>query len=192
MISPKAYMDAGVLVAFGLGHDDLHYPKAKQVIDEIMQGKYRGVVSVLSLLETMDVIRKRLVSNTPKNVLDAQTDFQRREYIWRESEKRYGTLIDNLTRAVKAKQMFIVNFNGVNIAEVLTMCKDLLLKNFGDIRFFNHCWLCRRTYEHYEYKGLGPMDAMHFDLAKRIHCDLFITTDKSFSGLDGEIAVSVL
>jgi len=192
MISLKAYMDAGVLVAYGLGHVDVHYPNAKRIIDEITEGKYRGVISVLSLLETMDVIRKRLVSQTPKDFLDARSDLQRKEFIRQESEKRYNALIDNLTKAAKAKKIIIVDFDGVNIAEVLTICNDLLSNNFGDIRFFNRCWLCRRRYDHYEYKGIGPVDAMHFDLAKRIHCDLFITTDKGFSGLDGQIAVSVI
>lgn len=192
MISLKAYMDAGVLVAYGLGSVDMHYRKAKQVIDEVTKGKYRGVVSVLSLLETMDVIRKRLVNQTPRDFLDVRSDLQRKEYIRQESEKRYSALIDNLTKAAKAKKMFIVNFDGVNIAEVLAICNNLLSKNFGDIRFFPRCGLCRMEYEHYEYKGIGPVDAMHFDLAKRVGCDLFITTDKSFGGLDEEIAVSVI
>ena len=192
MISLKAYLDAGVLVAYGLGSVDYHYPKAKQVIDEIRKGRYRGVISVLSLLETMDVIRKRLVSQTPKNFLDTRPYLQRKEYIRQESEKRYSALIDNLTKAVKAGKMFIVDFDGINISDVFAACNSLLSNNFGDIRFLKRCWLCRRSYHRYEYKGLGPVDAMHFDLAKRIPCNLFITTDKSFSGLDGELAVSVL
>lgn len=192
MISLKAYMDAGVLIAFGLGPADFHYPKAKEVIDGIMEGNYRGVVSLLSLLETRDVIRKRLVSMTSKDVLDAKTDLQRREYIRRESDKRYTSLVDELTKATKAKKMLMVDFSGINIGEVLGVCNHLLSTNFGDVRLFYRCWLCKRGYERYEYKGLGPIDAMHFDLAKRSHCDLFVTTDKSFSGLDGELAVSIL
>jgi len=192
MIALKAYMDAGVLIAYGLGEDDWHYPKAKKVIDDIMEGKYKGVVSLLSLLETMDVIRKRFVSITSKNVLDRKTDQQRKDYIHRESEKRYIALIDNVTKAAAAKKMLVVDFKGVNIGDVLTKCNDLLTKNFGDIRFFNRCWQCRSRYDHYTYKGVGPIDAMHFDLAKRIPCDLFITTDKGFSGLDGEIAISII
>jgi len=192
MISLKAYMDAGLLVAYGLGPADKHYVKAKRVIDDIIQGKYRGVVSVLSLLETRDVIRKRLTSNTPKNVLDGKSNLQRKYYLQQESDRKYTTLIDNVTKAAKAKKMFIVDFDGINIGEVFGMCDYLLSMNFGNIELFPFCWLCKRRYEHYEYKGLGPIDAMHFDLAKRLHCNLFITTDQSFSGLNGEIAVSVI
>lgn len=191
MNSLKAYMDAGVLVAYGLGSADRHYPKAKHVIDEIVKGKIKGVVSLLSLLETRDVIRKRLVGWS-KNVLDAKSNQQQKVYIQRESERRYSMLIDNLTKEAKANKMLIVDFDGVNIAEVLTICDDLLSKKFGDIRFFNRCWQCRRGYDHYEYKGIGPVDAMHFDLAKRVPCDLFVTTDRGFSGMDGQIAVSVI
>lgn len=185
-------MDAGVLVAFGIGSDDYHYPRAKMVMDDIAKGKYRGVVSLLSLLETMDVIRKRLVSKTPKNVLDAKSNSQRGQYIQQESEKRYRKLIANLTEAAKAKKMYIIDFNGIDIGEVFEKCDELLSANFGDIKFYGRCWMCNGRYDHYEYKGLGPIDAMHFDLAKRIHCDLFVTTDKGFTGLNGEIAVSIL
>ena len=192
MISPKAYLDAGVLVAYGLGSVDVHYPKAKQVINDVMNRKYRGVVSVLSLLETKDVIRKRLVNRTPRNVLDVKSNLQRKDYIRQESDKRYTTLINSVTKAAKAKKMLVIDFDGINISEVFAMCDNLLSTNFGDIRLFHRCWMCRRRYDHYEYKGIGPVDAMHFDLAKRIRCDVFITTDKSFSGLDGQIAVSIL
>ncbi len=192
MSIPKAYLDAGVMVAYGLGPSDRHYQDAKGVIADITKGHLKGVVSLLSLLETMDVIRKRIVSMTPKNVLDRKTDQQRKEYIEQESEKLYNTLIDNVTKATKANKMFIVDFEGVNIAEVFDICNNMLLKNFGIIRLFNRCFRCGGRYDHYEYKGVGPIDAIHFDLAKRVPCQLFITTDQAFGGLDGEIAVSII
>lgn len=192
MSAPKAYLDAGVLVAYGLGDSDTHYQDASRVMTDIMGGHLEGVVSLLSLLETMDVIRKRIVDMTPKNVLDRKSDQQRKEYIEQESEKRYNTLIDNVTKVAKAKKMLIVNFEGVNIAEVFDICNNMLLKNFGTIRFFNRCLRCRSRFDHYEYKGIGPIDAMHFDLAKRVPCQIFVTTDKGFGGLDGEIHVSII
>ena len=192
MISLKAYLDAGVLVAYGLGTDDPHYAKAKSVINDITQGKYRGVVSILSLLETMDVIRKRITNRTPKTVLDRKPEPERKRYVSQESEKRYKELIEDLTGAAKAKKMLLIGFDGVDVGKVLAECNDLLVRNFGEIKPYDMCWQCRNRYEHYEYKGIGPIDAMHFDLAKRISCNLFITTDKGFSSLDGEMAVSVI
>lgn len=192
MSTPKAYLDAGVLVAYGLGPDDRHYENAKAVINDIMQGDYKGVVSLLALLETKDVIRKRIVGKTPKNVLDAKSGAEKKNHIEQESAKRYVTLIDNVTKAAKAKKMLIVDFKGVSIADVFDVCDYLLSKNFGDIKLYSRCFACNASYEHYEYKGMGPIDAMHFDLAKRMPCELFITTDKGFAGLDGQIAVSII
>ena len=188
----KAYLDAGVLVAYGLGRGDFHYEDARAVINDILQGNLKGVVSLLALLETKDVIRKRIVSKTPKNVLDTKSVDQKKEYIRQESGRRYKELIDKLTRAAKAKKILLVKHDGTDIADVLTMCDDLLTSKFGDIKLYHRCWQCRRNYEHYSYKGIGPIDAMHFDLAKRVPCEVFVTTDKGFGGLDGEIQVSII
>ena len=188
----KAYLDAGVLVAYGLGRDDPHYEDAKVVIKDIQRGNIRGVVSLLALLETMDVIRKRVVSKTPKSILDSKSDAQRKEYIQQESGRRYRELIDKLTGAAKAKKILLVKHHGTDIADVLDTCDDLLTNEFGDIRFYRRCWQCEGAHEHYLYKGIGPIDAMHFDLAKRVPCEIFVTTDKGFGGLDGEIQVSII
>lgn len=192
MSLPNAYLDAGVLVAYGFGVHDTHYIKASEVIQNIIQGRYRGIVSILSLLETMDVIRKRVVDRTSVNILGQKSDLERKKYVLQESTKKYSKLIDDLTKAAKSNQIAIVDFKGTDISEVFLSCNDLLSKKFGDVLFFDRCWICRRRYEHYEYKGLGPVDAMHFDLAKRIPCDIFVTTDKGFQGLNGEINVNVI
>jgi predicted nucleic acid-binding protein len=192
MTELKAYLDAGVLVAYGLKDRDRYYAKAKEVMDHILKGDYKGVVSVLSLLETMDVIRKRLVSKTSKDFLDRKSGQERKKYIEEESKKLYSVLVDCLTEAAKNEKILMVDFGRLAVSELLEFCNDLLVKTFGDIRFYPRCWQCDAEFEHYEYKGLGPVDAMHFNLAKKTPCDVFITTDKGFSGLDGDIAVSIL
>jgi predicted nucleic acid-binding protein len=192
MTSLKVYLDAGVLVAYGLGSGDVHYKGAKVVINGILKGNYIGVVSLLALLETMDVIRKRIVDKTPKNVLDQKSESQKREYIRQESWKKYQELIDKLTKAAKAGKILIVKHDETDVADMLTMCYDMLTNEFGDIKLYHRCLQCGRDYEHYLYKGIGPIDAMHFVLAKKVPCQIFVTTDRSFSGLDGEIHVSII
>ncbi|MEM2972494.1 MAG: PIN domain-containing protein [Candidatus Bathyarchaeia archaeon] len=192
MTSFKAYLDTSVLVAYGLGSDDIHYKGAKTVINDILQGNYIGVVSLLALLETMDVIRKRIVDKTPKDILDGKSDTQKKEYVQQESRKRYQELIDKLTKAAKAKKILLVEHDGTNIADVLVTCHNMLTKEFGDIKLYHRCLQCGSDHEHYSYKGIGPIDAMHFVLAKKVPCQIFITTDKSFASLNGEIHVSII
>lgn len=133
MIPFKAYLDAGVLVAYGLGSDDIHYESAKAIIGDILRGNYVGVVSLLALLETIDVMRKKIVSKTPKNVLDRKSDRQKKEYIQQESGRRCQELIDELTRAAKAKKILLVKHDGTDIADVLTTCNVTNLVTLGFI-----------------------------------------------------------
>lgn len=180
------------MVAYGLGSVDWHYVKAKDVFTQISQNKLRGVISLLALLETMDVIRKRIVPQISSKALDRKNPLDQQQYVRLESERRYKTLIDNLTAAAKAEQLLLVDHKGVSVADILTICTNMLTKHFGDIKLYRKCWQCRGNYRHYAYKGIGPIDAMHFSLAKKVPCDLFITTDKGFRGLDGQIAVSII
>lgn len=179
-------MDAGVWVAYGLKDADRHYPQAKAVIREVVTRKIKGVVSLLSLLETMDVIRKRIVERTPRSILDSKGDLERRRFISQKSQEKYQFLIDRITEAVRSDQMLIVDFKGIDIGNVFTNCNDFLSSHFGDINLFKRCLTCGRDYEHYAYKGLGPIDTMHILLAREIGCNYFYTTDQSFKHLFGK------
>ncbi len=181
-----AYMDAGIWVAYGLGGDDKHYDKAKEIVEKVVRGELVAIVSLLSLLETMDVIRKRTVQQISNHTivsLDQKNDDERKKLIKKISERKYSTLYECILKAAQSGQMVLVDFKDTDVGDILIDSSRVIWEKFGNIPSFYNCSACRKPYRHYDYKGLGPIDVMHILLAKKVGCNYFYTTDHGFEHL---------
>ena len=64
-ITPRlVYYDANIWIALMLGNTDQFFPQARLLIDNVRSGKNIAVVSDLVILETIQVLRRRITENS--------------------------------------------------------------------------------------------------------------------------------
>jgi hypothetical protein len=183
---PLAYIESGIWIAIGIGNNDIFYASSKTFInDNIETNKIKGVVSLLSLLEAIQVIRTRITSNTEKIALDFMNDDKRKQYLSNICEEKIKILIQYLRTKEDEKKLFFTDFSIVDLNNVYNESFQFLSDYFGYIPFYPRCGRCYQIYPHYEYKGVGGIDLLHAYLAKECYCSLFVTTDGGFRDLEG-------
>lgn len=181
MTLPIEYFDSSIIVSYALGPADRFYVKAKQIIEEdVMKKQIVGLVSMLTLLETIDVIRYRVAEKTDRATLDSMDGSMRNSYIRTESDNKIKALITVLTQMENQGYIIFSDFTPLDLKQIMNNVYDYSKAYFGMIKKYFRCRICRNPFERYSYKGLGWIDVMHAFIALELCADGFLTADKSF------------
>jgi hypothetical protein len=181
-----AYIESGIWIAKGLGSTDKFYNSSRLFVENnIETGRIKGIVSLISLMETIDVIRTRITSNINKNILDNMSDKRREEYIKNLSEEKMRILLTYLRTKETENKILFADFSIIDLKNIFENSFQFSKNFFGHIPFRYKCGRCWQDYQHYEYKGLGNTDILHAFLAKEYFCNLFVTTDTDYKDIQG-------
>lgn len=179
-----AYLDSGVWIAYGLGKEDYFYESSKDLLENRLgRNNLIGIISILSILESIDAIRRRITEKTDVEYLNSVGDNVelRNEIIKSITEPKIRQLATYLTSMEREMKLIFADFQRVDINEIINNTYGFEKKYFGIIRRYNRCSRCRRRYLNYLYKGLGFIDVTHLNLAISLLCNRFITTDQYFN-----------
>lgn len=187
MSQSLCYLDSSVILSYQIGPADHAYADAKNVFEvDIGGGATIGVISLLTLMELGDVIRKRVTQRSNKLLLDAMIESRRNEFIKSETKTRIKALINSLTVMEKRGLVIFADFSPLDLKQIMEDVFEFSKDYFGVVRKYYNCGVCRSPHESYTYKGLGWIDLMHAFLAVELCVDSLITADKSFSTLTSD------
>lgn len=179
----KAYLDANILLALSAGEEKEpdQYRLAVRILDEIKDGKIQAVISSLTLMEVIAVLRSQ--KGREKNKLDGLSREQQLDYVLKESKSMYDDLVKELLQLSNLK--FELGKH-TDLNKLMSKAFDILQKIKGKVRFYNRCKRCGTENVSYSaFKGLGSDDVIHALLAKDVGCDQLITFDGDFEDLKG-------
>jgi predicted nucleic acid-binding protein len=177
----KAYLDANILLAISAGEkkEPEQYKLAVNIFNEIKEGSLVGVISSLTLMEVLAVLRTQ--KGREKHKLNGLSSQKQLEHVLNESKSMYDELMGQLLRLSSIK--FDLG-KPTNLNKLMDQAFDVLQKTKGKIRFYDRCSRCGSNNVNYSaFKGLGSDDMIHALLAKDIGCDYLITFDKDFEDL---------
>ena len=99
----KAYLDANILLAIPAGSrkEPSRFKLAVKVLDEIKHGRIVGVVSSLTLMEVLAVLRTQKGKERPR--LERLPVEDRLEFVLNESKSMYDRLITELMKMSNLK-----------------------------------------------------------------------------------------
>ena len=186
----KAYLDANLLLAKAAGpkKEPRQYPLAEKVFQEIKSGAYHAVISSLTLMEVLAVLRTqkgREMQNLKGLSFEKQIEF-----VITESKSMYDSILFELL------QLDHVSFDLGGKSDMRTTFDtafDIMQEKQGLVKIHNDCKKCgSRNVPHSVFKGLGSDDIIHALFAKDIGCDVFITFDSDFEQLKGDPRIDPL
>ncbi len=178
----KVYIDTNVLVSYVSGpqKEPREYPKAKQIFDEIKQGKYIGVISTLTLIELQGVLRT--LKGYERTILEAMQPNKQADYVKTEATNMYNTLMAEL---LKLQYIKFEKGRQTNFQSILDCAYQIMNDIKGIVKLYNNCGICNSNYKSSVHKQILVADILHALLAKDTNCDSLITFDKGFSALIG-------
>lgn len=172
------YLDSCVIIAFFTKTHPFH-AKAKDMLSKIENKKFTGVVSSLSLMEFIKILREALVES---GQLGSMSDIE--SVIKQHLKVLY--VIDNIRFVegrppefepipeIESVYFYLISHNGLKI--ISQYC--------GHVELDNN--------ENRKHDGLSPLDALHVALAKFLGCDKLVTTDWDFRECQNEITPLIL
>jgi len=188
----RAYLDANIPIAFTVGpekeHDTYYY--SEQVFDDIDAGLYQGILTHLVLMEILNVFRL-IKGREYDDIIKHKTDKDREKYVKSESDNMYQDMIVKMYKV--PDKIIFQNCNAIDAGDILRYGLILLNSKFGHVETWEReCINCHVKKNYSNYRGLSPLDICHIVLAHRLKCDKFITTDKSYNKLIGELDLDPL
>lgn len=174
----KAYLDANVLVSYQVGRDKEpgHYPLAEEVFKNIITGKYSGIISLLTVMETINVFRR--IKTEELKQLTITEPAEQIEYVKNESNFLYNDLTRKLLESHKTIKF--EDCRGIAFSNFLPTCLEIAQQYHGKVKTYNNCRQCKSNVTHNVHKAIGPLDILHIFLALALGCKYFITFDKGF------------
>lgn len=183
-----------------LGSNDDYYPLCKPLIDNIEDGKKIAIISYLILMETIHVLRTKVIKKTPFDG-DTRKDCDSKKPNAENIIKDFMRIINEFS---KQKKILLIRPR-----ETITDHHSRVLRKlrnyFGYIRPMSICPYCTNGYasrgsnnecpscgkplesiKQYQYKGLGHTDLEHAVLARQGSCSSFYSSDTSFKDLTGD------
>jgi len=148
----KAYLDANILLSLSAGEkkESDQYRLAVRILDEIKNGKIVAVISSLTLMEVLAVFRMQ--KGREKHNLDGLTSEKQLEYVLKESDGMYGTLMRELLKLPNIK--FDLGKH-TDLNKLMDQAFTILQKTKGKVKFYNRCTRCGTKNLNYSaYKGL--------------------------------------
>lgn len=173
----RLYLDTMVIIAyFHKGHR-LH-SKADKMITNIEKVKYEGVISSLTLMEFIKVLREGYIETNRMNIA--------------ENEKEIKSKIDILYRINNL--CFVEGrppeFDAMD--EIKSVYFNAVTQKAFEI-FCKHCGTIRKNQDdEIEHQGIHAMDALHLALAKVLDCDKIVTDEDAFKEVKNELVVLML
>lgn len=178
----KSYLDANVLLSFSAGvkRSPKQYKNATIIMNEIKSGKTIGVISSLTLLEVLAVLRT--IQSKQTHILKNMDDNEQLSFVLDQSRILYDKLVNEL---LKLPNIEFVKGVDVNLAVAMDQAFDTLQKIKGKMKYIPNCKRCGHEEYHYTYKALGSADMLHSLMAKYTNCDDLITFDRDYENLVG-------
>jgi len=185
----KVYIDTNILISYVSGpqKEPREYPKAKQIFEDIKQGKYIGVISTLTLLELKGVIRTIL--GYERTQLETIPQQKQADHVKTKSVEIYNLLVGELLQLSSIK---FEKGRQTNFQSVLDIANEIMDEIKGTIRFYDNCGVCRAPYKSSKHKQILAADIFHALLAKDTSCDSLITFDNGFRSLIGNSKIEPL
>lgn len=186
----KAYLDANILLvkAAGPEKEPRQYPLAEKVFEEIKRGEYLAVISSLTLIEVLAVLRTQ--KGREMESLASLSNEKRIEFVISESKSMYDSILFELLQLPNIK--FDLGGHG-DMKTIFDVAFDIMQEKEGVVKIHNSCKKCgSENKPHSVYKGFGSDDIIHALFAKDIGCDMFITFDSDFGKLRGDERIEPL
>ena len=186
----KAYLDANILLAKSAGpqKEPRQYPLAEKVFQEIKRGDYLAIISSLTLMEVLAVLRTQ--KGREMENLSSLTPEQQIEFVTSESKSMYDSILFELLQLDHVK--FDLGGNS-DMKKILDVAFDMMQEKLGVVKIHRTCRKCgTENVPHSVYKGLGSDDLIHALFAKDVGCDIFVTFDNDFEQIKGDPRVDPL
>jgi predicted nucleic acid-binding protein len=174
-------LDANIILALAAGKEKEpdQFRLASEIFEKIKDGEYLGVISSLTLMEIMAVLRTQ--KGREQNNLKSLTSDKQIEYVLNESKKMYDNLMGEVMRLPNIK--FELG-KPVDTRKILDISFDIMQQSRGKVRFYDKCKKCgTKGITYSAFKGLGSDDMLHALIAKETGCDYLITFDSDFEEL---------
>jgi predicted nucleic acid-binding protein len=181
---PLAYIDTNVFLSYIAGplSHPVQYPLAKEFFNEIASHKWIGVISYLTLLEILDVLRKWRASEL-EAISKIQTDWDRTRYVIEGAKQVYSNII---AETLATPDFRIIETPNVDANLLMTAAFEILTDITGVVRLYNSCSKCGYEQDHpiiSVHKSVGAADILHALIAKEAKCHKLVTFDKGFLDL---------
>ncbi len=186
----KAYLDANILLAKAAGSvkEPKQYPLAEKVFQEIKSGNYHAVISSLTLMEVLAVLRTQK-GREMQNLKSLSSDKQI-EFVIAESKSMYDSILFEL---LQLEHLSFDLGGKTDMRKILDTAFDIMQEKQGLVKIHYNCKKCgSKDVPHSAYKGLGSDDIIHALFAKDIGCDVFLTFDSDFEQLVGDQRIDPL
>jgi predicted nucleic acid-binding protein len=173
----RLYLDTMVIVAyFHKGHR-LH-TNAEKLITNIEKVKYEGVISSLTLMEFIKVLRDAYVEDNRMNIAENEKEIR--------SKINYLYRINNLCFVEGRPPEFdaMEEVKSVYFNAVSQKAFEILCTNCGSV--------IKNMNEEFEHEGVHAMDALHLALAKVLNCDKIVTDENAFREVKAGLEVLML
>lgn len=172
------YLDTAIWVSYIL--EDNRIKKAEAQIERLNHGD-TAIVSTLTIMEIVSVIRKRVIEGERHNGLNPEMKLIIQQKIALKL-KKFGEKLRDLARQ---KKVMIVNPD-TNLKDYLEEALKILHTHSGDINNTDFCSACRRDLPYMKYKffGLQHFDIQHAINAKTFSANELVTFDKGFALLN--------
>jgi predicted nucleic acid-binding protein len=157
-VPEKLYIDTNVLIHYTFSRQNRYFHKrAKKLVDAIERGNYKGIVSNLTLMEFLIVLKRSLLMESQNH----------------EHDKIMSKAREKVGNVFRLKNVDIVKDanDGPWLFESLTNALSILRRHPGSITLTRGC---------YRFKALGVSDAIHVILATGLGCERIATFDTSF------------
>lgn len=175
---------------------DIFHESCKPLIEDVVDGKRAAVISLLTILESIHVIRRVVIENkrVPKDSASPST-------LQATAKRRVNDFIRLITSLQNSHRLIMADYDK-GIREHYGAVLDKLSRHFGEAMLDLHCSACGRKYpvpskaspcpgcgnlltpnNNYRYRGLGSADIEHAYFAIYGEASTFYTTDQSFNAL---------
>lgn len=180
----ESYIDTSVYLAYVLGEDKdpKKYPLAKEFFEGLKDRNEQGVLSYLTLMETLSVVRA-IKSKEFSKLRAINSETKRVESVIKGAKKDFDELIALTLRVPCLKFMPKTD---LDINNLLGSALSIMECMNGNVRFFHRCNNCntKRDKEFYSgHKCVGTVDIIHALIAKQCKCNKLVTFDQPFQEL---------
>jgi predicted nucleic acid-binding protein len=172
----RLYLDSMVIIGF-LKKDHRLHAKATDIMAKIEKMKFEGIISSLTLMEFIKILRDALIKA-------GMTDMKQIEDTIREMVKALYC-IENLYFVEGRPPEFSL------MDEIKTVYFHSISQNAFEM-ICKYCGRRRDSSKGAEHYGLSPMDVLHLALAKKLGCDKIVTDDWAFKDAETEMTPLLL
>jgi len=178
----RIYFDSAVLLRWLLGEGHSTKGVASSFIDGVSNEKYEGIISQLTILEMIKVIRNLLVEKGKTDPKEwADFIFKAIDSIYKIPKIR---IIEGTVKETGEKHT-VTSSDHMSFGKISYDAVELIKKYQGKTK-------SSTDGKKLEHDGISAVDALHVILAKRLKCNKIVSFDNDFDQLSGEIQPIIL